>query len=290
MSNILTQSYAHIADDTKFIRLTTLTSFIHSLVFTFFVIFNIYRLIDKIQPDLVSWVNIANILQNLATIIPPGYYILIGLILVIGYLLLPPIGDASIIYYLNSTKKSGSGSLAKWIFKFFPMFEYNGMTTFFQMSMFLIVVGRLFTMDILDNTLVIIILAIRFVSVFAVSLFLWFTKFFIVLEWQWPIQASKSSFTLSMHHLFTVLRFVIINYILDLRFVLNLVLLVVLPLAMVYVADGFHILDSSFFSGGIYIMFAILFLLVSYINGIVEAFFTTYRYKLYVQLKQQTTD
>lgn len=83
MSNILAESYMQMADDTKFIRLTTLTSFIHSLVFTFFVIFNIYRLIDKIQPDLVSGVNIAYILQNLSTIVPPAYYILIGLILVI---------------------------------------------------------------------------------------------------------------------------------------------------------------------------------------------------------------
>lgn len=89
-----------------------------------------------------------------------------------------------------------------------------------------------------------------------------------------------------MEHIVTVFRFVIINYILDLRFILNLIVLVALPLAMVYVADRFNILDSSFFSGGIYTMFAILFLLVSYINGIVEAFFITYRYKLYTQLRQ----
>lgn len=93
-----------------------------------------------------------------------------------------------------------------------------------------------------------------------------------------------------MEHIVTVFRFVIINYILDLRFILNLVLLVALPLAMVYVADRFRVLDSNFFSGGIYIMFTILFLLVAYINGIVEAFFTTYRYKLYTQLKQADKD
>ena len=59
---------------------------------------------------------------------------------------------------------------------------------------------------------------------------------------------------------------------------------------MIYVADIFHILDTSVFTGGIYTMFTILFLLVAYINGIVEAFFTTYRYKLYIQLKQHSED
>lgn len=275
----------HISEDTKFIRLTTLTSFIHSVVFTAFVVLNLYRLIHKIQPSLVSNVDIGKLLIEFSNAIPAGYYIIIGLILFIWYLLLPPVWDASIIHYLHMSKKSWSGALAKGIFKFFPMFEYNSMTTFFQMSMFLIVVGRLFTMDILNNAMILAILTIRFISVFGVSLFLGFTKFFIVLEWQWPIQASKSSLALSIEHIMTVLRFVIINYILDLRFVINLLLLVWFPLAMIYIADRFHILDSWFFSGGMYTMFGILFILVSYINGIVEAFFTTYRYKLYIQLK-----
>jgi hypothetical protein len=276
-----------IVDDTKFIRLTTLTTFIHSVVFTFFVVVNLYRLIDKIQPNISKNINFWDIIQNLLSIVSPWYYILIVLVLIIGYLLLPPIGDAAIINYLHSSKKSGSIALTKGIFSFFPMFEYNSMITFFQMSMLVIMVARLFTMDILSNVLVLTVLLIWFISVLGVSLFLWFTKFFIVLEWQWPIQACKSSFMLSMKYILTVLKFVIINYMLDLRFLLNLLLLVGIPLLMVYISDQFHMLDSDFFTGWIYIMFVILFILVSYINSIVEAFFTTYRYNLYIYLKKE---
>lgn len=57
MSNIFTLSYIQIVDDTKFIRLTTLTTFIHSVVFTFFVVVNLYRLIDKIQPNISKNIN-----------------------------------------------------------------------------------------------------------------------------------------------------------------------------------------------------------------------------------------
>ena len=83
MSNILSESYMHISEDTKFIRLTTLTSFIHSVVFTAFVVLNLYRLIHKIQPSLVSNVDIGKLLIEFSNAIPAGYYIIIGLILFI---------------------------------------------------------------------------------------------------------------------------------------------------------------------------------------------------------------
>jgi|GEM_PF-2589871 len=44
-NGIVAQAYDHVADDTKFIRLTTITTFIHSMVFLIYIMYTAYSLI-----------------------------------------------------------------------------------------------------------------------------------------------------------------------------------------------------------------------------------------------------
>lgn len=75
---------------------------------------------------------------------------MISIFLLIGYELLPPIGDAAQIYYLDQPeRKDGFRAFAQGLYKFFPMFEFNVATGFFKMSFILLILVRLWLFDLI---------------------------------------------------------------------------------------------------------------------------------------------
>lgn len=47
--SIVAKAYDHITEDTKFIRLTTITSFIHSMVFLIYIIYSVFFVVVEKQ-------------------------------------------------------------------------------------------------------------------------------------------------------------------------------------------------------------------------------------------------
>lgn len=279
-------AYEQIGDDTKFVRLTTITTIIHSIIFLVIVWLNVYRLASQNSETSTDFSNIIVSLGKIFSISHISWWLIwIGLILAIWYFWLPPIGEASLIHYLDDVDKKWARSLGKWLTSFFPMFEFNGIMSVFTPLMFIIFLSRFWMLGILDNVFVVIIIFLRWLLVFFASIFLPFAKYFIVLEDMKPFDAMKKSMSLSLTHLATVLRATFLQYVLSMRFIINILLFLGMPMLVLYTATKFDITTTGPLTTIVIWASVLTALLIAYINGIIEAFFITLRYRLFVQLK-----
>ncbi|MBP6911247.1 hypothetical protein KBC03_06755 [Patescibacteria group bacterium] len=158
----MAHAYDHITDDTKFIRLTTITTFIHSMIFLVYIMYAVYFVVIERNGSEMPIGNIVDfVMQLFGGPNMVGRFIAIAVVLAIGYFLLPPIAEASMIYYLDNYERKGTVSLGRGFTKFFPMFEYDGIMTFFNPLIFVIFVSRFWVLGLLDRWLVLIVLIMR---------------------------------------------------------------------------------------------------------------------------------
>ena len=111
------------------------------------------------------------------------------------------------------------------------MFEFNATMTFFNILTVAISVSRMYVMDILNGlTITLIIMWVLF-SLIAMILFP-YTKFIITLEDKKYFDAMRKSGSLAIHHMGITLKFIVINFILYLRFFINILIVVGIPLPL----------------------------------------------------------
>lgn len=280
------EAYWLVSNDTKFVRLTTLTTIIHSAIFLLYVGITARRLFASMQWESTDFGGIISAIRNIIEINGIfAWVIWIWLVLAIWYFLLPPIWDAALIYYLSSENKRWSVSLWKWFTQFFPMFEYNGIISFFTLLPYFIVLSRFWILDLLGNFLVITIMVLWWLVILFATIFLPFTKYYIVIEDLKPFDAMKKSMNLSLEHLWVATRAAILQYILSARFIINILLFLGLPLLILYVSTKFDITHWWPVATLIVLVSIGIWLLTAYINWIIEAFFITLRYRLFSELK-----
>jgi hypothetical protein len=166
------------------------------------------------------------------------------------------------------------------------MFEFNGIITWFTPFIYIIFFSRLRLLDLFGNVFVIIVLILWFFIVLFVSIFLPFTRFFIVLEDIKPFDAMKKSMNMALENLGLVIRATILQYVLNIRFIINILLFLGLPLIILYTATQFDISHAGPVTTIIILVSVVVGLLTAYVNGIIEAFFIALRYRLFAQLKK----
>lgn len=146
----------------KIIRLGVFSLIFFSLVRIYYLV---YYTNNLLLMKYESGVNYSDALLYLIESIGSGkglvFVIIIVLLVIIGYLRLYPIGQASVVYALEDTKRSAVSSFFRGGRKFFPLLEYNGLSLSFGLFTFLTIVLRFFLMDILGNAFVIILVSIR---------------------------------------------------------------------------------------------------------------------------------
>lgn len=289
---ILLNSYNLILEDWKLVKLATFTTIFHSLVFTIYIIYQVIFFIENIgQSDSISEnQNIIQVVTDYLKALTEKEYFFITAIFVIilvliWYFLLPPVAEASLIYYLESKKVWKA--LKVWLKKFFPMFEFHWIISIFSFLAFFIVLSRVYILWILINPLIITILVFWFIAIIIQSILLPYVKFLIVLE-NLPIkEAIKKSINLSLENLWLTFKFVIINYLLYLRFIINTLLIIGLPIFILRIISTVikNLGENTFFRYFFYTSIVLWILLTTYINWIIEAFFITYWYKVYEHIK-----
>jgi hypothetical protein len=280
---LLAQSAIMIADDPKLIRIATITSFVHSLI-SF--IYLMYIAASVLESNTGWWNMMISIISQYIQLISfngasISVLIAVGIILLIGYVLLPPIGDAGIINYLDSSHRSVSKSIVAGLQRFFQMFEFNAAVWFFSITTFLVVVSRMYMMGIISSTFGIIIITIWTTIIFLVNLFLAYTKQIITLEGLGFFDAMQKSAWLAIENLGITLRYVLISMLMHVRIIINIVILIGVPMLLLYLASVTNIITLSLFQGWFLIVVLGLLCIVAYINAIIEAFFQTFWYKVY---------
>jgi len=285
---ILQSAFEEISQDTKFIRLATVTTFVHSVFFLLYIVYRASHVVTKAQWSEENvfvdfFVNIATYASEL----PLGVIIIVWISLIIWYSVLPPIWEWAMIYYLNNPRKKWTASLGKWMTKFLQMFEFDAAISFFNIVIFLAAVSRIYIMDIWSNFLVVTLMIIRLCIILMAEFLLPYTRFFIALENMKFFDAMKQSMQTAIEHFNITFKFIIVDIILHLRFIINIIIVFGIPLWLMYLGTWIGIADVWVVQIIFLLIIIALFLITAYINGIIEAFFTTYRYKVYKHIKEE---
>lgn len=285
---VITTAMHDLTEDTVYVRIATITNFIHAFIFNVLILYYLIEYSDFFSPDTVLWWLVHEYLSMLkydsSMLI---WLLLVGIILFIGYELLPPIGDAAMVYYLEDKKpKDGFRALAKWLYKFFPMFEFNLATSLFKMSFIMLVIVRLVLFGLIDNLLILILMGIWMSIALFVNLLLPYSKLIICLEGEWFFDAMKKSVAISINNLWITGKFVIINFILSIRFFINMLIIVGIPVWLIYVGVWLWLTNITFLNYLFMIILVWLIFFVAYIEGLIEWFFTAARWRIYKDVEQ----
>ena len=278
LRSLAQQAYEIVSEDAKLVRLTTLMTIVHSLVFVVYVIYQVSQIAATLDADR-SITSYALTFINSISINP--WTIGLWLITAVWYYLLPAVGQWVIISYL--IHKKWWMSVMGWFQNFFPLFQFEWSIWAFQLLLFLVVCSRVWMSGIADQVVVIISLIVRFVLIICVQVGTAYVRFLIVKDKIDLKSAVYKSITLAMHNLRTTFRGVLLWFLLTIRFIINGVILILIPIAILriwnYAWFGDYITNTA-----LSVVVGILILLTAYINGMVEAFFITYRYCIYNEI------
>lgn len=288
---ILHESIQELLENTKLIRLAFIVTFCHSLASFYLIAWNANNMLNykfhtgtgtfEIIGQIIQWAIEKNIILRLIIWI---------VIIVIGYGILYPIGQSALIHYLHDKKKSIGTALGKGTNDFFIMFEFDALTMSFGLFTFITTVSRLYMLDILDNVFFMTLTVIWFIAVILAAILWPYMKYIIVLwdkehkvakDEKGIFSSMKKSIELALTNFSTTVKFALLETLLLARFIVNIIIIVWVPVLIIYIASLFGFQENPYFLTIIYILAGILIILTAYINAIIEALFTTYRFKLY---------
>lgn len=100
---IILQAMHDLIDDTTYVRIAIATSFIHSMIFNIIVLYYLITYSDILSSNSI----LGNLIHEYLSLFSFDSsmivrLIILGIFLLIGYELLPPIGDGAQIYYLDT--------------------------------------------------------------------------------------------------------------------------------------------------------------------------------------------
>ncbi len=283
--SLINEALQYIINDHKIIRLSFITSFCHSVVIILLLVLNLNNLMVA---RFSTWVPMSEaigfILNRFAENNIVSMLIIIIIVLGIGYFLIEPIGQASLIYYIKDKKYSIGSALGKGMNAFFPMFEYSALSSSFSVTTYIILIIRVFMLNIVDSIFIQILFGIWGFCILVVAILRPYSKYSIIIEWSSVTDAIKRSWSLALTNLWTTIKFVLLEILLIIRFFINVIVVVGIPVLFMYFASILNILDSEIFGTILAIIIFGLLLLTTYINSIIEAFFMIYRYKAFERI------
>ncbi len=282
--NIIAETINELWDDTKFIRLSTVTMFIHSLIFTILIIWYSHYFIDNAIVSQFVW-----LFQEMMSVEWWRFWplLILWVILAIWYWILPPIWEASMLIYKHEWRQQWTTSLSKWFGKFFPMFEFHAATWLFHVHVVLFAILRMYAINIIDSWLIKVLLVIWILLTIFVAIFFSYWKMFIVLEWEKFFSAMTKSASLAMNNIKITTKFAFLTLALTIRFVINIVVLVWIPLGIIYAWTRMWLDNILFLKISFICIMLLLIFLVSYVEWIIEAFFITCWWKVWNKIKHE---
>ena len=191
---ILQSSVRTLLERPKIIRLALLTLFCFSVVRLYYIIYYFNNiLIRKYE----GWVQISDALMYFISTLNEHHALLTVIIavivIIVWYLWLYPIGQASIVYALHEPQNTNLKSFMKGMNRFFPMLEYGWLSIPFWLFTFATVLIRIYLMDIFDNIMIQFMIVIRWVIVVLATMLWQYAQIIIALEWCPVFDAIKKS-------------------------------------------------------------------------------------------------
>lgn len=294
---ILRESLIEVAEHPTLVRIAFLTWFVHTLAsfrrfgYTFYVILEKNVELASIQGTLGEYIKA--IFDIAAKNLSAGVMVFLVIVLIIGYLFLYPIGHGMMISYLqdHSTSKAIKKSLwryftitiTEWLLAAVTLWWYH-----------LLAIRYFYQRGILSNILIQIIVVLIASFVIVCSFLYAYGNISSVVDsfsnkkpTEQAREALQNSSTIALNHVWTTIKFMFLSIFLELRFFLMTTIVIAIPAFLVWIALQLGLIGGQ--QAPIIVMIAIGALLIAsiYINSIIDAFFTAYRYKLYTELKEK---
>ncbi|EKD25166.1 MAG: hypothetical protein ACD_80C00111G0003 [uncultured bacterium (gcode 4)] len=282
LKSILKNSIDYMKNDHKIIRLTLATSFFHSLVASLLIILNINTLfarnyenglyVGKVAEFFIQEINKNHVISRV---------IGIAIFLFLAYSLVYPIGQAAIIYYLNDKNKSIRKALKKWRKDFFPMFEYGIISLIISPTVYRLTLLKIAVSGGLHGSFTIFLLILRFGVMTLINCLKTYTRYIITLEGKWVYDALIKSFNLSFKSIKESFKYMRIQTILIINFSINLLIIILIPIILIYLAIVFNIIQYPGVKRTMYGLFFLSILFGSYASSMVRAFFAYFWKEIY---------
>lgn len=281
MNDILKKSYEKVLHDWRFVKLTTITFLPYSIIFVWYIFYQTYFFISSFNWNSIDFEYLRDYITQIFQF--GEHFIFLSIVLIwvviLLYFFLPPIWEWALIHYLD--KKTQWSSIGKWFINFFKMLELHWLMSFFSFLFFFIILSRMYVFDVLDGMFVVPLFVIWFLFVIFFNFSLFYAKYLIVLEWKNSFEAILESIKLSFLNLRKTSKYFFIYILLYLRYIVNILILVWLPILILWIFLETDISNIEFVKYTIFTIMFLLFILVSYVNWIVEAFFISVWYEVF---------
>lgn len=285
--NILKRAYDKVINDSSFVKLTIFSFLPYSILFVWYLFYQTYFIIDSLN----SWLKFYKLKLYIDQVFSFWehffFQVLIVLIFVlILYFLLPPIWEWALISYLDK-KKSIWNCIWKGFLNFFKMFELHWFLSLFSFLFFFIVVTRLYIFWMLDSIFILPLLIIWFIFILFFNFTLVYTRYLIILEWYDVFESIKQSIKLTFLNIKYTLKYFLIYVLLYIRYIINILIVVWTPLLVLYIFLKSEISNIEIVKYSIFFIMFLLFILVAYVNWIVEAFFIAMWYEIFKKIEKE---
>lgn len=272
-------------NDHKIIRLTLATSFFHSLIASLLIILNINTLFARNYENGLYVGKVAEFfVQEIGRNHVVGRVIVIAILLFLAYSVIYPIGQAAIIYYLNSKNKSIRMALKKWREDFFPMFEFGIVSLIMSPTVYRLTVLKIAVSGGLHGSTTMFFLVLRFAIMMVINALKVYTRYIMTLEKKWVYDAVLKSCDFALKDIKQSFRYIRIQTILLINFSLNLFIILAVPIFFIYLAIVCNIIQYPGVKRSVYGLFFLSILFGSYASSIIRAFFAYFRQEIYDQL------
>jgi hypothetical protein len=186
-------------------------------------------------------------------------------------------------------------AISSWLRYFLPIFEANNITALFKLisiitfTLFLI---RLFWFQYLPQILS--GMTIYFLLAVILNIFLAYTRFFIVLEWQKAFDAVVSSASMALSNMGITFKLYITLILVYIRTILTVAIFILIPFIFSAVLTYITTAGLRFISFIILAIFVLIFFVfISHLNSVLEIFVETLWYRAYkdnkLHAEQDTT-
>ena len=208
------------------------------------------------------------------------------------YFITLPMFEWWLIQYIDHKEKKDditwSEAFWMWIYKFFPVFEYNNL--FSEFKFMSILNAFLFTIRFIGiqyiNALTIIFIIVLLLSVIINILFA-YSKYFIVLENQKVFPAIWKSIKVAIINIKNTTKLYLLMFILNIRVILNFIIFLSFPIiisaAIIYISSQIFLIVMLII---LTILFIIAIYILWYLTAVLEIFKTAvwyYAYKHWIE-------
>ena len=285
LKSILKNSIDYMKNDHKIIRLTLATSFFHSLIASLLIILNVNTLFARNYENGLYVGKVAEFfVQEINNNHVTSWVIGIAIILFIAYSLVYPIGQAAIIHYLNDKNKSIRKALQKGREDFFPMFEFGIISLILSPTVYRLTLLKIAVSGWLHGSFTIFLLIFRFGAMSIVNCLKVYTRYIMTLEGKGLYDAILKSCDISLKNLKESFKYIRIQTILTINFSANLLIILLIPIILIYLAIVFNVIQYVGVKRSVYVLFFFGILFGSYASSMVRAFFAYFRQEIYDSL------